>query len=74
MVQRKKIWMETNQTNDFLASMARRAAAWGLVITGFLGLILAINAALINAYIGAGVCLVASALGFGVIGHTFARK
>ncbi len=66
--------METNQTNGFLASMARRVALWGPAITGFLGLVLAINAALSDEYIGAGVCLAASALGFGVIGYTFVRK
>ena len=66
--------METSQTNDFLSSMSRRVAVWGATTAGFLGLVLAVNAALSNEYIGAGVCLVASALSFAVLGNAFARK
>ncbi len=66
--------METNQTSGLSASIARRVALLGSTITGFLGLVLAINAALSDEYIGAGVCLVASALSFGVIGYNFVRK
>lgn len=65
--------MEPNKTNGLLASMARRSL-WGPTIIGFSGWVLAINAALSDEYIGAGVCLVASALSFGVIGYTFVRK
>lgn len=66
--------METNQDNGPVPSMARRVALWGPTITGFLAWVLAINLALSDEYIGAGVCLVASALGFGVLGYTFVRK
>jgi hypothetical protein len=66
--------METDQTNDFLASMSRRVAVWGATFAGLLGLLVAINAALSDEYVGAGVCLVASALSFAVVGNAFARK
>ena len=67
--------MERNSTNQtLLESMARRVAFWGPTVAGFLGWILAINAALSDEYIGTGVCLLASALAFGVIGYTFLRK
>ncbi len=42
--------------------MARRVVFWSSFIAGWLGVIKAINAGLSNQYIGAGVCLVASAL------------
>ncbi len=67
--------MEDEKTGQpFLQSMARRVAAWGGAITGFAGLVLAINAALSDQYTGAGVCLVASALAFGAVGHAFTRR
>ena len=66
--------METKQTNSLLASATLRLALWGSAITGFAGWVLAVNAALGDEYTGAGVCLLASALGFGVIGYTFVRK
>lgn len=66
--------MKTDHPNDFLASMSRRVAVWGAVTAGFLGLVLAINAALSDEYIGAGVCLGASALAFAAIGNAFTRK
>ena len=59
--------MDTNQTNGFSASMARRVGLWGPLITGFVGMVLALNASLSDEYVGAGVCLAASALAFGVI-------
>ena len=62
--------METTGNNDFLTSASRRVAFWGPTIVGFGGLVLSVNAALDSEYIGAGVCLVASALAFGVIGYT----
>ncbi len=67
--------METGKTDQtFLQSMATRVAAWGGAITGFVGLVLALNAASSNQYTGAGVCLVASALAFGAVGHTLLRR
>ncbi|MFQ6028086.1 MAG: hypothetical protein ACE5Q6_11390 [Dehalococcoidia bacterium] len=57
-----------------LMNMAWRTASWGLTITGFLGWVLAINAALSNHYIGAGVCLGASALAFAAVRHLFLRR
>jgi hypothetical protein len=47
--------------------MLKRSATWGSLITGFFAWILALNAALSNEYIGAGILLVASALAFGIV-------
>ena len=67
--------METNQhSRPFVESMARRVVSWGPTITGFLGLILAVNAALGDQFIGAGACLAASALAFGVVAYAFLRR
>ena len=66
--------MGTNETPDFLTSMARRMVSWGSAVTAFGGWVFAINAALDNEYIGSGVCLAASALAFGVIAYAFLRK
>jgi len=41
---------------------------------GFLGIILAINAALDSEFIGVGACLAASALAFGAIGYMFTKQ
>ena len=72
---RKETYMGTDQANEpFLVSMATRVTSWGPTITGLLGLILAVNAALSDEYIGAGVCLVASGLAFGVMAYAFLRK
>lgn len=62
------------QTDDFLTFMARRVVAWGSTIVGIAGIVLAINAALTNEFVGAGVCLLASTLAFGVIGYAFSRE
>ena len=67
--------MENEKTDrPFLQSMARRVTARGGAITAFVGLIMAVNAALSDQYTGAGVCLVASALAFGAVGHAFMRR
>ena len=66
--------MQTDSSNGFSMAMARRLALWGPTIVGFAGLIFAINAALSDEYVGAGVSLAASALAFGVIGYTFVRR
>ncbi len=66
--------VDSTRTNGFLMPMARRVALWGSTIVGFLGFILAINASLDSGYVGAGLCLMASALAFGAIGYTFVRK
>ena len=42
------------QTDDFLTFMARRVVAWGSTIVGIAGIVLAINAALTNEFVGAG--------------------
>ena len=46
--------------------MIKRSAIWGSLITAFLGWIFAINSMLGGEEIGAGICLFASALAFGV--------
>ncbi len=51
---------------------AERLALWGSTIVGFLGIIIAINAALSGEYVGAGVCLAAAALAF--VGIGLARR
>lgn len=61
-------------TPSFLEAMSRRVVAWGSIVTGSLGLVLAVNAALSDEYIGAGVCLAASALAFGVMAYAFLRR
>ncbi len=63
------------EKNDrpFLEQMAGRVATWGGTIVGFVGLVLAINAALSDQYTGAGVCLIASALAFGLVGRALRR-
>ncbi len=67
--------MGTNQADQpFLVSMATRVTLLGPTITGVLGLILAVNAALSDEYIGAGVCLAASGLAFGVMAYAFLRR
>ena len=47
--------------------MIKRSAVWGSLITGFVGWIFAINSMLGGEEIGAGLCLFASAIAFGVI-------
>ncbi len=67
--------METTESNpSFWDSMPRRVVAWGSIFTGFLGLILAVNASLSDDFIGAGACLAASALAFGVMAYAFLRR
>ena len=61
-------------STSFLESMSRRVVAVGSVVAGSLGLVLAVNAALSDEYIGAGVCLAASALAFGVLAYAFLRR
>lgn len=55
-------------------SMATRVAFWGPTIAGFLAVVLAISAALESEWVGAGVCLVAAALAFGVIAYAFVKE
>ncbi|MFC1935320.1 hypothetical protein ACFLX9_00920 [Chloroflexota bacterium] len=50
-------------------AMTRRVSFWGATITGFLGIILTVNAVLSEEYVGAGVLLIASALSFGIVQH-----
>ena len=47
--------------------MIKRSAIWGSLITGFIGWVFAINSMLGGEEIGAGLCLFASAIAFGVI-------
>ena len=53
--------------------MARRVSLSGLIIVGFLSIILSINAALESTYVGSGVLLGASVLAFGSLGFAFGR-
>ena len=57
-----------------MAESAKRMTFWGSTTIGFLGIVLAINAALSDEYTGAGVCLAASALAIGILGYTFIRR
>ena len=66
--------MQQHDGGGFFASAARRIAFWGSTLVGFAGLILAINAALDDEYVGAGVLLVASAVAFGAIGYVSGRR
>ena len=66
--------METAEADGFMTAAARRMAFWGSAIVGILGIVLALNAALSDEYVGAGACLAASALALGVIGYTFVRR
>ena len=65
---------ETVEAGGFLTGMARRTALWGSTIVGFLGIVLALNAGLSDEYTGAGVCLGASALAFGVVAYVSLRR
>ncbi len=62
------------EAEGFVAAAATRIVFWGSTIVGILGVVLALNAALSDEYTGAGACLAASALAFGIIGYTFVRK
>ncbi len=64
----------TGENSDFITSMTRRMSPSGSTIVGIAGIVLAINAALEGEFVGAGVCLIASALAFGVMGYTFSRR
>ena len=67
--------METIESSpSFLEKMSRRVVAWGSIVGGSLGLVLAVNAALSDDYTGAGVCLAASALAFAVMAYAFLRR
>ena len=54
--------------------MLKRTAIWGSLITGFGSWVFAINAMLSSNEVGAGVCLIASALAFSVIAFMATRK
>ncbi|MFC1958729.1 hypothetical protein ACFLV6_02305 [Chloroflexota bacterium] len=54
--------------------MLKRSAIWGSLITGFVGWICAINSMLSSNEVGAGVCLLASAVAFGIIAFLATRK
>ena len=66
--------MKNTEISQSTAARASRISLWGLTIVGFLGIILAINAALDNEFIGVGSCLAASALAFGAIGYVFTKR
>ena len=66
--------METAEAGGFMTAAATRIVSWGSTIVGILGIVLALNAALSDEYTGAGACLAASALAFGIIGYTFRRR
>ena len=48
---------------------ASRVSHWGLIIVGFLALILTINVALDSNWVGAGILAGAAALSFGLLGY-----
>jgi hypothetical protein len=54
--------------------MAGRVALFGSLAVGIIGIVFALNAGLVSEYTGAGLDLAASAIAFGVIGITFARR
>ena len=62
------------ETEGFMTAAATRMVFWGSTIVGILGIVLALNAALSDEYVGAGACLAASALALGIIGYTFVRR
>ena len=66
--------METAELGGFMTAAATRIVFWGSTIVGILGVVLALNAAFSDEYVGAGACLAASALALGVIGYTFGRR
>ena len=65
---------ETAEPDGFMSAAATRMVFWVSTIIGILGVVLALNAALSDEYVGAGVCLGASALALGIIGYTFIRR
>ena len=66
--------IETLEAGGFMAEAAKRLAFWGPVIVGILGVVLAFNAALSDQYAGAGACLAASALAFGIVAYNSTRR
>ena len=56
-----------NESNSDQTSAVERLAVGGALVAGWVGIVLAINAMLSANEIGAGICLVASALAFGFI-------
>lgn len=66
--------VEAVRGDRFTTAAARRTAFWGPAIVGFLGVVLALNAGLSDQYTGAGACLVASALAFGVVAYVSLRR
>ena len=65
---------ETSESGGFMAEAARRITFWGSIAVWILGMVLAINAAYDSEFVGAGVCLVASAAGLGVLAYGFMRR
>jgi hypothetical protein len=61
---------ESSPREGVMLAVSWRVASWGLTITGFLGWVLAINAALSGEYGGAGICLAASGVAFGLVRFT----
>ena len=60
-------------TEDSRDKRSSRVSHWGLIIVGFLGLILAITATQDGDHVGAGVLVGASALAFGFLGYRVGR-
>ena len=58
-----------DDTRDSRGEMSSRVSHWGLIIVGFMGLILTVNAALDSNWVGAGILAGASALSFGFLGY-----
>ena len=58
-----------SRTEDSRADMSSRVSHWGLIIVGFLALILTVNAVLDSNWVGARILAGASALSFGFLGY-----
>ena len=54
--------------------MEKRVALWGSIITGFGGWVMAINSMMGSNEVGAGVCVVGSALAFSVVAFLSRQK
>lgn len=59
----------SEQSAKSVTQAVRRLYLVGLSVIGVLGIVLALNAALSNQFVGAGVCLAASALALGFLKH-----
>jgi hypothetical protein len=64
---------ETDKPAGRSAASTTGLSALGTLLTGVAGIILALNAASSNEFVGAGICLAASALAFGLLANAALR-